>query len=83
MNYKETVEKINSILKENRAAISIICRKAGQVGRSAYYNALKKEDWNDLTPSQRKVIEEALEYIERMKGDNPDPTAMKAAEILN
>lgn len=83
MNYKETIKKIDSILKSNRSAISEICRCAGQHGNSAYYNALKKEDWTQLSVAQREVIESALSYIERMRGDNPDPTAMKAAEILN
>ena len=83
MEYVETVKRINEILKQNRAAISEICRRAGQHGNSAYYNALKKTDWTQLSVAQREVIEAALEYIQHVKEGNPDPTAIRAAEVLN
>lgn len=83
MEYREAIERIDGTLRGNRSAISEICRRANQRGNSAYYNALKKNDWAELSVHQRAVIDEALNYIKDIKDGNPDPTAIKASGILN
>lgn len=82
MEYKEAVSFIHASIKNNWGAITEICKDAGLEGRQAYYNALGKSDWEDLSKAQRRVIDAALKYIERMPANTPDPLAQRAAKLM-
>lgn len=61
MTYEEVKQRIKSSVKTGDVAR--IVKRANQQSTQPYYQALKKNAWEELTRGQEEVIIAALEYL--------------------
>ena len=71
MNFKEIKEKINRSKKSGDIARA---GRASNLTDSTYHNAMKKDEWNELTVAQQEYVEAMLKILENR--------AVKAGNVM-
>ncbi len=66
MDFEKTKESIKKQLKNGD--IKSIYQAAGFITPKNYYSAMQKNDWNDLTRGEEKVIVTAIAYLAEREG---------------